>query len=56
MNWPGLWWVLTRGTAFAVFTTALYLAAVSAIARYQWAADLAFAVGLISEDDLGDER
>ena len=56
MNWPGLWYTLKLGAGLGVFAVAAIFAAEYAVRRWQWAADLAFAVGLISEDDLGDER
>lgn len=56
MNWHALWYTLKFSAALGAFALAAIFAADHAVRRWQWAARAAWAVGLISEDDLGDER
>lgn len=45
-----------KAALVAAFLFALYLAADWAVRTFPWAAELAWSLGFISEDDLGDER
>lgn len=55
MIWPALRYTAAFCAGLLVFAVGAIFAAEHAIRRWAWAERLAYAVGLISEDDIGGE-